>query len=157
MNIAAKNPAATDARARSGDSFVGGQTDRLYSVTELGHELGVTPRTLRFYEDQGLITPRRAGNNRIYTYRDRARMILILRGKRLGFSLREIKEYLDLYDADRTQREQLRLLLSRVADRRRQLEEQRVALDEALAELDAIEQEALDAVAAADQRDRMAG
>ncbi|MGV6871753.1 MerR family transcriptional regulator [Pseudochelatococcus sp. B33] len=143
--------------ARIEDVSVPGQTDRLYSVTELGQELGVTPRTLRFYEDQGLIAPRRAGNNRIYTHRDRARMILILRGKRLGFSLRDIKEYLDLYDADRTQREQLRMLLERVNTRRQQLEEQRIALDEALAELDVIEHQALEALAVAEQRDRMAG
>ncbi len=70
----------------------------LYSVTELGKELGVSARTIRFYEDKGLLSPSRVGNNRVYAARDRARMILILRGKQLGFSLREIKEYLDLYD-----------------------------------------------------------
>ncbi len=74
---------------------------RLYSVTELGSELGVSARTIRFYEDKALIAPQRAGGTRVYTARDRARMILILRGKRLGFSLREIKEYLDLYDRRR--------------------------------------------------------
>ena len=72
----------------------------LFTVGELAAELEVTPRALRFYEDRGLIQPRRAGQNRIYTRRDRARLILILRGKRLGFSLAEIKEWLDLYDAD---------------------------------------------------------
>ena len=152
MNIA---DAASTARIEDGSVVV--QTDRLYSVTELGQELGVTPRALRFYEDQGLIAPRRTGNNRIYNYRDRARMILILRGKRLGFSLREIKEYLDLYDADHTGRVQLRMLLERVEARRQQLEEQRVALDEALAELDVIEQQALDALSAAARADRKAG
>ncbi len=74
----------------------------LYSVSELGQDLGVSARTIRFYEDKGLIAPRRVGNNRVYTLRGPARMILILRGKRLGFTLREIKEYLDLYDADPT-------------------------------------------------------
>lgn len=147
----------TASLARIEDGSVRGPADRLYSVTELGQELGVTARTLRFYEDQGLIAPRRAGNNRIYTYRDRARMILIMRGKRLGFSLREIKEYLDLYDIDRSQREQLRLLMERIATRRKSLQEQRVALDEALAELDLIEQEALQALAGgSDRRDRKA-
>ena len=92
-------------------------------------------RTIRFYEDKGLITPQRAGSTRVYTARDRARMILILRGKRLGFTLREIKEYLDLYDADVTQREQLRLLLRAVQARIGRLEEQRTALEQALAEL----------------------
>ena len=67
--------------------------DKIFSVTELARDLGVTPRTIRFYEDQGLISPQRAGNTRVYTHRDRARMILILRGKQLGFSLRDIKEY----------------------------------------------------------------
>jgi DNA-binding transcriptional MerR regulator len=108
-------------------------------VTQLARDLGVTARTIRFYEDKGLISPRRAGNNRVYTLRDRARMILILRGKKLGFSLREIKEYLDLYDADPTHAKQLRLLLKAVRDRMAQLEDQRVALDEALGELRDVE------------------
>ena len=108
-------------------------------MTQLARDLGVTARTIRFYEDKGLISPRRAGNNRVYTLRDRARMILILRGKKLGFSLREIKEYLDLYDADPTHAKQLRLLLKAVRDRIAQLEDQRVALDEALGELRDVE------------------
>jgi DNA-binding transcriptional MerR regulator len=108
---------------------------RLYTVTELAKELGMTPRAVRFYEDKGLITPQRAGTTRVYSARDRARMILILRGKRLGFSLSAIKEYLDLYDADVTQHAQLRVLLASVAKRREQLLAQRQAIDEALAEL----------------------
>jgi len=109
--------------------------DRLYTVTELAKELGMTPRAVRFYEDKGLISPQRAGTTRVYSTRDRARMILILRGKRLGFSLSAIKEYLDLYDADVTQHSQLRALLAGVAKRREQLLAQRQAIDEALAEL----------------------
>ena len=85
---------------------------RLYTVTELAKELGMTARAVRFYEDKGLITPQRAGTTRVYSARDRARMILILRGKRLGFSLSAIKEYLDLYDTDITQHAQLRVLLA---------------------------------------------
>jgi DNA-binding transcriptional MerR regulator len=108
---------------------------RLYTVTELAKELGMTARAIRFYEDKGLITPPRAGTTRVYSARDRARMILILRGKRLGFSLSTIKEYLDLYDADVTQRTQLRLLLEAIAKRREQLVAQRQAIDEVLAEL----------------------
>jgi DNA-binding transcriptional MerR regulator len=108
---------------------------RLYTVTELARELGVTARAIRFYEDKGLITPPRAGTTRVYSARDRARMILILRGKRLGFSLSTIKEYLDLYDVDVTQHTQLRLLLDAVASRRDQLLAQRQAIDDALAEL----------------------
>ncbi len=108
---------------------------QLYTVTELAKELGMTARAVRFYEDKGLITPQRAGTTRVYSARDRARMILILRGKRLGFALSEIKEYLDLYDADVTQHAQLRALLAAVAKRRAQLLAQRQAIDEALAEL----------------------
>ena len=117
----------------------GDSAGQFYSVTQLARDLGVTARTIRFYEDKGLISPRRAGNNRVYTLRDRARMILILRGKKLGFSLREIKEYLDLYDADPTHAKQLRLLLKAVRDRVAQLEDQRIALDEALGELRDVE------------------
>ena len=121
---------------------------QLYSVTQLALNLGVTARTIRFYEDKNLISPRRAGNNRVYTLRDRGRMILILRGKKLGFSLREIKQYLDLYDADPTHAKQLRLLLKAVHDRIVQLEDQRVAVDEALGELRDVETQAHHALAA---------
>lgn len=110
----------------------------LFTVTELAKDLGMTPRAVRFYEDKGLIAPRRLGTTRVYTGRDRARMILILRGKRLGFSLTTIREYLDLYDADITQHTQMRMLLAAVEKRRTQLESQRQAIDEALAELDQI-------------------
>ena len=113
--------------------------DKIYSITELASELNITPRTVRFYEDQGLIAPQRAGTTRVYTHRERARMILILRGKRLGFSIKEIKEFLDLYVVDVTQVEQLQLLLNKVRQRSRQLEEQRRALDETLHELRDIE------------------
>jgi DNA-binding transcriptional MerR regulator len=108
---------------------------RLFTVTELAKELGMTARAIRFYEDKGLITPPRAGTTRVYSARDRARMILILRGKRLGFSLSTIREYLDLYDTDITHRAQLELLLGSVTKRREQLLEQRQAIDEALSEL----------------------
>src|ERR1700760_3209908 len=111
---------------------------RLYTVTELAKEFGTTARPIRLYEDKGLISPLRAGTTRVYSTRDRARMILILRGKRLGFSLSTIKEYLDLYDTDRTQHAQLRLLLAAVAKRREQLLAQRQAIDEALGELSEI-------------------
>lgn len=118
-------------------------TDTFFTVTELARDLSVTPRTVRFYEDKGLITPRRAGTMRVYTKRDRARMVLILRGKRLGFSLREIKEYLDLYDMDPTQTEQIRLLLKKVQLRLEMLEDQRLALEESILELKDIEEQTL--------------
>lgn len=112
------------------------------TVTQLAAELGVTARSIRFYEDRGLICPQRAGTTRIYTARDRARMILILRGKRLGFSLREIKDYLDLYATDHRQAEQIRLLLAAVGQRLDLLREQREALDLAMDELQDIQRQA---------------
>jgi DNA-binding transcriptional MerR regulator len=115
--------------------------DPFYTVTQLGAELGVTVRTLHFYETQGLIAPRRAGTTRVYTQRDRARMILILRGKRLGFSIREIREYLELYDADPKHEEQLRVLLKAAHNRIHKLEDQRIALEQTLTELRGIEQQ----------------
>jgi DNA-binding transcriptional MerR regulator len=118
----------------------------LYSITDLGRDLGVSARTIRFYEDKGLIAPRRAGNNRVYSVRDRARMILILRGKKLGFSLREIKEYLDLYDADPTHATQIRRLLTAARARMALLNEQQAALTQAVAELQDIESQAVAAL-----------
>lgn len=128
------------------------QEKRLFSVTELARELGITPRALRFYEDQGLIAPERAGNSRVYSHRDRARMIIILRGKRLGFSLRDIRDYLDLYVVDTDKVEQMRLLLGKVRDRIRLLEEQRQALEQGLVELKDIETTTLNALAAKERR-----
>lgn len=115
------------------------EPERFYTVTELARELGVTPRTIRFYEKKELIAPQRAGTTRVYTHRDRARMILILRGKQLGFSLSDIKDYLDLYAVDTSQSEQVRLLLRKVRGRIGLLERQQQALTATLAELRAIE------------------
>jgi DNA-binding transcriptional MerR regulator len=122
------------------------------SVTKLARELGVTARTLRFYEDRGLITPLRQGNARIYTPRDRARMILILRGKRLGFSLREIKEYLDLYAKGQTGVDQLRKLQIAVAERLESLAEQQEAIELTIAELQDIADQTAAALAAAERQ-----
>ncbi|MTJ79409.1 MAG: MerR family DNA-binding transcriptional regulator [Telmatospirillum sp.] len=130
--------------------------EKIYSVTELARDLGVTPRTIRFYEDQGLISPQRAGNTRVYSYRDRARMILILRGKRLGFTLRDIKEFLDLYVVDTTQVEQLQLLSIKVKSRIDLLEDQRRAVEQTLMELRDIEQMTSDALAAKQRQSRTA-
>jgi DNA-binding transcriptional MerR regulator len=114
----------------------------LFTINQLAEELGVTQRALRFYEAKGLIAPRRVGTMRVFTRRDRARLRLVLRGIRLGFSLAEVREYLDLYDADPTQREQVRLLLGKVAARIEALEAQRRDLEQALAELRGIEAQA---------------
>ncbi len=117
----------------------GAQQGRLYTVTALAAELGVTARAIRFYEDKGLIRPSRVGATRVYSHREHGRMQLILRGKRLGFSLREIKEFLDLYDVDPEHDEQKRLLLRGVRDRIRQLRAMSAALTRTLDELQAIE------------------
>ncbi len=127
---------------RASSPTTGESATDFYSVSELGKDLGVSARTIRLYEDKGLIAPCRAGNNRVYTPRDRSRMILILRGKRLGFTLREIKEYLDLYDVDPTHAKQLRLLLKSVHSRIARLEDQRVALEQTLTELREVESQA---------------
>jgi DNA-binding transcriptional MerR regulator len=126
-------------------------TAPLYSVSQLAKQIGVTARTIRFYEDKSLITPQRAGTTRVYGHRDRARLILILRGKRLGFSLREIKEFLDLYDADPQHYVQLRQLLVAVRKRVTKLQEQRTAIDESLAELKEIARRCEDVLASRDE------
>jgi DNA-binding transcriptional MerR regulator len=118
----------------------------LRGIQEVADALGITPRTLRFYEDRGLIEPCRVGTQRIYTRREVGRMQLILRGKRLGFSLRDIQEFLDLYDADPQHIEQMRALAGRVRERINELEAQRDALNQTLAELQTIEGEALERV-----------
>jgi DNA-binding transcriptional MerR regulator len=114
-----------------------------FSVTELADELGITPRAIRFYETKGLIKPRRAGTTRVYTHRDRARMQLILRGKRLGFTLADIGEYLDLYDVDPSQDKQTQLLLEKIEKRVSELEQQREDLETTLLELDEMRQECI--------------
>jgi DNA-binding transcriptional MerR regulator len=103
---------------------------RLYSIGDLAAELGVTHRALRLYEDQGLLAPRRIGNQRIYSPRDHARLVLILRGKRLGFSLADIREMLDLYEVDPQHLEQLRATLKKGCARIAELErrQQEIAL-----------------------------
>jgi len=112
-------------------------------IQEVAEQLGVTQRTLRFYEDKGLIEPHRAGNTRVYSRREIGRIQLVLRGKRLGFSIREIKEFLDLYDVDPNHIEQMSRLVARVEQRLEALEQQRIALEETVGELRQIRDEAL--------------
>lgn len=96
-----------------------------YSISDLAKEFGITTRTLRFYEDQGILTPARAGTNRVFSHRDRVRLKLTLRGKRLGFTLAEVKDLFDLYDLARDEKKQLREFLARLERRRGLLEQQR--------------------------------
>jgi len=110
-----------------------------YGIAELAREFGVTTRTIRFYEDKNLLTPAREGQRRIYSQRDRVRLRLIMRGKRLGFSLDEILEMIDLYDEDPTEIAQLKLFISKIHERRVVLERQREDIASILDELDALE------------------
>lgn len=117
---------------------------RLYSTTELAAAAGVTPRTVRFYETQGLLKPQRAGAMRVYTYRDRAKLALIRRGKRLGFSLEDIADFLELYGTDPEHADQMRLLRGKARARIVELEEKLRDLQDTLAELRQIEKQATD-------------
>ncbi len=115
------------------------EVDESWSIAALSREFDITPRAIRFYEDQGLLSPRRRGQTRIYSNRDRTRLKLILRGKRLGFSLQEIAEMVGMYDTPPGEVGQLDLFLRRIAERRALLEQQREDIKVTLAELDASE------------------
>ena len=112
---------------------------RIYSIAELAREFGITARTIRFYEDEGLIKPRRQGLTRLYSSHDRVRLGWILRGKRLGFSLAEIKQLLDLYQVDRTGLQQLKELLRRSRVHIEDLECRRADLDQHIGEFKDVE------------------
>ena len=106
-----------------------------FTITELAVEFDITARAIRFYEDVGLLTPGRAGRNRVYTQRDRTRLKLTLRGKRLGLSLLEIKQLVDMYDSPSDTRQQLTAFLAVLGEHRRLLEQQREDIEITLAEI----------------------
>jgi DNA-binding transcriptional MerR regulator len=110
--------------------------DRTWTITELCREFNVTPRTLRFYEQKGLLSPNRRGWTRLFTYRDRGRLQLILRGKKVGFALEEIKEMLDLYNLKDGQLTQLRVSSAKMKERLDALRKQRVEIEEAITDLE---------------------
>ncbi|WP_344209757.1 MerR family DNA-binding transcriptional regulator [Kribbella sancticallisti] len=112
---------------------------RTWTIAELAAEYDVTLRTIRFYEDRGLLTPERRGTVRVYHARDRVRLGLILRGKRLGFSLDEIATIVDMYDAEPGEEGQLVYLLDQITTRRAELEQRRRDIDETLKELAEVE------------------
>jgi DNA-binding transcriptional MerR regulator len=113
--------------------------DASWTIAQVADEFGVTHRTVRHYEALGLLSPERRGQQRVYHRRDRTRLNLILRGKRLGFPLEEIRTIIDLYDAPRGRASQLEYVLAQIDDRRADLEQRRRDLDDALKELDAFE------------------
>lgn len=118
--------------------------ERLYTIGELAEELDVTTRAIRFYEAKGLIAPARRGVARSYSRRDRARLMLILRGKNLGFTLEEIAQYLMLYDADPAQMTQTQMLLARIEAAIADLQLKRADLDRTLRELREIRTQCVD-------------
>jgi DNA-binding transcriptional MerR regulator len=126
--------------------------DERFSISDLSAEFDVTPRALRFYEDEGLIAPERRGTARLYHQRDRARLAWILRGKRVGFSLTEIRELLDLYDLGDGRRAQRAETLARCRSKIDALERQKVDIDAAIAELNEFAA-VLEAGEQADQKD----
>ena len=115
-------------------------SDRTWSISELAEEFDTTLRTIRFYEDRGLLAPERQGTTRIFHARDRVRLQLILRGKRLGFTLDEIGHVINMYDENPGERGQLAFLIADIGRRRETLFAKRRDLDEALAELDDLEE-----------------
>lgn len=112
-----------------------------YTISDLAREFALTTRAIRFYEDEGLIAPRRSGRSRIYGERERVRIKLILRGKRLGLSLFEIRELLDLYETAQSERPQLAKFLQVLAERRARLEQQQEDIAIVLAEIEALERQ----------------
>lgn len=118
-----------------------------FSISELSKEFGITTRSIRFYEDEGLLEPTRRGQNRIYSRRDRVRLMLILRGKRLGFSLAEIRELFELYDSNPTNSAaQLRQMLSIISEKKASLEQQLRDIAVVMEELETAESRCLKAL-----------
>ncbi|WP_423597679.1 MerR family transcriptional regulator [Roseateles sp. MS654] len=128
-------PALADDLPEEGLPEAGDDAGPLFTITELAAEFDITPRAIRFYEDMGLLTPARAGRNRVYTQRDRTRLKLTLRGKRLGLSLQEIKQLVDMYDSQQDTVPQLRAFLGVLQQHRRQLQQQLSDIEVTLAEI----------------------
>lgn len=121
--------------------------NRLFSIAELARELSISTRTIRFYETKGLLSPDRVGGNRVFQNRDRVRLLLILRGKRLGFTLKDISEYLALYDVDETQLSQVKLLQDKVDQRLDKLNTQMHDLKTTISELEKMRAQTLERLA----------
>ncbi len=117
--------------------------DKLYTITELTREFGISTRTLRFYEDEGLVHPERRGRTRLFRPSDRRIIQNILRGRRIGFTIAEIREIILAYREPPGELGQLNLMLKRVTEKRDELRQRRKDIDETIAELDIIEEQAL--------------
>lgn len=120
------------------------KSSKEYTISQLAEEFDVTTRTIRFYEDKGMIHPERRGQTRVFLPRDRVRLKLILRGKRLGFTLAEIREIIDMYDDAEGEKAQLNLLLDKIRTRRDELAEKRRDLDAAERDLQDVESRVLE-------------
>jgi len=119
----------------SNDDAVSETQEEYTRIGEMAKTYGVTLRTLRFYEDKGLISPLRDGSTRLYSRRDKARLKLILLGRKVGFSLRDVKQIMDLYDPNGANTKQLRLTIDKSEKQLARLQKQRAAIDEAITEL----------------------
>lgn len=117
-----------------------------YSISDLARELDATPRAIRFYEEQGMLAPERRGQERVYTAKDKVTLKLILRGKRIGFSLAECKELIELYDPAGGNRKQLETFMEKIAARRAQLAQQLLDIEQIQLELDTAEERCLAAM-----------
>lgn len=118
-----------------------------YSISELATEFDITTRTIRFYEEKGLLNPTRKGSTRVYSPADRTKLKLILRGKRLGFSLEESRSIIEMYDPEHGNAEQLHSLLAKIRDKRQQLQQQLHDIEVMMLELSDAEEKCLDALA----------
>ena len=119
-----------------------------YSISDLAQELDITTRAIRFYEEQGMLSPTRRGQERVYTPKDRVALKLILRGKRIGLSLAECKTLIELYDPQAGNRKQLEIMLGMIAERREHLEQQLLDIEQMKLELDTAEERCLNALKA---------
>lgn len=115
-------------------------TNPTYSISDLARELDITTRTIRFYEEQGMLCPERRGLERIYSARDKVTLKLILRGKRIGFSLAECRDLIGLYDPSGDNQKQLTTMLVKIAERRAQLDQQLLDIQQMQLELDTAEE-----------------
>jgi DNA-binding transcriptional MerR regulator len=140
MPLALARPPSS-AKSRATDDLAAAAAGPTFTISDLAREFALTTRAIRFYEDEGLLTPLRKGRTRVYSERERVRIKLILRGKRLGLALSEIRELFDLYATTRSERRQLEKFLTMLADRRAMLVQQREDIDAVLAEIAILERD----------------